>query len=100
MRIAYALILGVAACCCAQTKPIHKKVPLYKTVMICPKGQKLYVRQQSGFEPILSADGTTTNAVQMLYEWRAWDGEMPLFTSESDTATCFKGVPPPTRGTK
>jgi hypothetical protein len=88
------MLLLLTAACGAQDKPKPKKVPLYKTVMVCPKGQKLYIQQQSGFKPILSADGITTNAIQLLYEWRTWDGEMLFLQSELDTARCFKKEPP------
>jgi hypothetical protein len=85
--LALALIAGTAG---GQVKPKPKRVPLYKVVLVCPKGTTLYVRQQAGMKS-LGPEG----AVQILYEWRGpWDGETPLMSDEVDSATCFKGNPP------
>jgi hypothetical protein len=87
------MLLLLTAACGAQDKPKPKKVPLYKTVMVCPKGQKLYIQQPSGFKSIRLQGGALTNVAQMLYEWRTWDGRMYLLQSELDTARCFKNPP-------
>lgn len=90
------ILLVLVACQQAfpQAPPKPKKVPLYRMVMVCPKGKTLYLKVQAGMKP--SGDGMTW---QMIFEWRAWDGETNYWGSDPyKDAACFKSNPPPAGG--
>lgn len=94
------IVLVLVACQQAmpQAPPKPKKVPLYKMVMVCPKGKTLYLKVQTGITPVPGAPADSF-LVQMVYEWRAWDGETNYWGSDPyKDAACFKGNPPANGG--
>ena len=88
------LVILTAVLLVGQEKPKPKKVPLYKIVMVCPKGQKLYVQQQLGWKSVPGASDLFHSVIEMTFEWRTWNGDAGLLQSEMDKARCFKGLPP------
>lgn len=94
-RLTWLVLLASCAAAWAQEKPKPKKVPLYKIVMTCPRGEKLYVRQQTGMRPL--GLGDASGNFEFTYKWYEWDGEQPVWSSVAASAACFK-VPPTESG--
>ena len=92
------MILALVGCqqALSQGLPKEKKIPIYRIHLECPRGQKVWIKQE--VESTQPKEFAGTNVIQMNYWWFLYDEQAamrPLVYWGNEEKRCFKNDPNP-----